>query len=305
MTMSQWAARWLEGYEVNRASTVRQARTHLRHIEAEFGNRRLNTIQPSDVRNWIVKLRNAGLADSYVYALHRRLSQLFADAIHDGITARNPCSRRTSPKSAIQRAYVLDSSHVWALHDAMPQRLRAAVMLGAFVGLRSSEVCGLRTRDVDFMRGVVSPRVQFGGGPLKSAASVGDVPIPSTLSAVLAAHAGRWSDRDGEFMVNEWGKPLSPRTLERAFRAAVASVRADDPTLPEAVRFHDLRHHFASLLIASGANVKVVQARLRHASAKTTLDVYSHLFPDTDESTRRAVEQALCARAVARDEQSG
>ena len=55
---------------------------------------------------------------------------------------------------------------------------------------------------------------------------------------------------------------------------------------PEGFRFHDLRHYLASLLIASGADVKVVQARLRHASAKTTLDTYGHLWPDADESAR-------------------
>ena len=67
--------------------------------------------------------------------------------------------------------------------------------------------------------------------------------------------------------------------------------------LPDGFRFHDLRHYFASLLIASGANVKVVQARLRHASATTTLDTYGHLWPDSDEATRSAVEAVLVARA--------
>ena len=68
-------------------------------------------------------------------------------------------------------------------------------------------------------------------------------------------------------------------------------------TLPEGFRFHDLRHFYASLLIADGANIKVVQAPLRHSSAKTTLDTYAHLFPDTDESTRTAVDAVLVARA--------
>jgi len=57
-----------------------------------------------------------------------------------------------------------------------------------------------------------------------------------------------------------------------------------------------LRHYFASQLIASGADVKTVQARLRHASAKTTLDTYGHLWPDRDESTRAAVKAVLAAR---------
>ncbi len=81
-------------------------------------------------------------------------------------------------------------------------------------------------------------------------------------------------------MANEWGDQLGPWALQRAIRTARAKV----PGLPPGFRFHDLRHYLASMLIASGADVKVVQARLRHASAKTTLDTYAHLWPDSDES---------------------
>ena len=81
--------------------------------------------------------------------------------------------------------------------------------------------------------------------------------------------------------------------LERAFRAAKGKVK----DLPAEFRYHDLRHYYASLLISSGADVKVVQARLRHRSAKTTLDVYGHLFPDSDDRTRTAVDAALARRA--------
>ena len=65
--------------------------------------------------------------------------------------------------------------------------------------------------------------------------------------------------------------------------------------LPAGFRYHDLRHYFASLLIASGADPKTVQARLRHASAKTTLDTYGHIWPDRDESTRAAVDAVITA----------
>ena len=67
--------------------------------------------------------------------------------------------------------------------------------------------------------------------------------------------------------------------------------------LPKEFRFHDLRHYFASLLIASGADVKVVQKRMPHASAMTTLNTYGHMWPDADESTRTAVGVVLAARA--------
>ena len=69
------------------------------------------------------------------------------------------------------------------------------------------------------------------------------------------------------------------------------------PGLPADFRHHALRHYFASLLIALGGDVKVVQARLRHASATTTLNTYAHLWPDADESARAAVGAVLAARA--------
>ncbi|MCU1568070.1 MAG: phage integrase family domain protein [Pseudarthrobacter sp.] len=75
--------------------------------------------------------------------------------------------------------------------------------------------------------------------------------------------------------------------------------------LPEGFRFHDLRHYFASLLIAQGLDVKVVQKSLRHSSAKTTLDTYGHMWPDKEESARAAVSQVLLERSSLRTEQHG
>ena len=83
------------------------------------------------------------------------------------------------------------------------------------------------------------------------------------------------------------------------FATSDATARAKVPGLPQDFRFHDLRHYLASMLIASGADVKVVQARLRHASARTTLDTYAHLWPDSEESTRSAIDAVMQARVEA------
>lgn len=225
--------------------------------------------------------------------LLRRGVGWFSDAVHDGLVAKSPCSRRTSPGAGKQRAYVATTEQVWALHDAMPEHLRPAVLLGAFAGLRLTEACGLRASDVDCMRGIVSPLVQYPAEPLQSETSRTPVPIPNTLALELSAHVARWEAPT--VLVNEMGCQLGPWVLERAMRAARAKV----PGLPADFRHHDLRHYFASLLIASGGDVKVVQARLRHASAKTTLDTYGHLWPDSDDSTRAAIEAVMAARANA------
>ena len=326
-TVGQWLDTWLVGYGTRRASTVRQARVHAALIRATFGKRRLGDVRPSEVKAWTAKLKADGYADSTVYAVHARLAQVYRDAVHDGIVPRSPCSRRTSPGMGKQRPYVATTAQVWALHDAMPDHLRPAVLLGAFVGLRVAETCGLRTDDVDFARGIVAPEVQYPAEPLKTETSRTPVPIPRELANMLAADAqpGTWLLRD------PLGQQVGPWQVQRAVRdaCAVLAKRADELTaeaerltrsprasvrerqeakdkaeearaqvLPARFRYHDLRHYYASALIAAGADVKVVQARLRHASATTTLNTYAHLWPDTEEATRTAIGAAIAERVA-------
>jgi integrase len=289
-TVGEWCATWLSGYATRRASTVRQARTHVVQIEKAFGTLPLGQVRPSAVRSWCAKLKADGYGDSYVYALHARLSQIMSDAVHDGILPRNPCSRRTSPGAGKQRPYCATTDQVWALYDAFPAHLRPAVLLGAFVGLRTAEACGLGVEHVDFMRAIVNPTCQWPADPLKTETSKTAVPIPSELALELSAAVAEWG---GDWIVTDGiSGQASPWSIDRAMRAARKKV----PGLPGEFRFHDLRHYLASLLISSGADVKVVQARMRHASAKTTLDTYGHLWPDADESTRAAVGAVLAAR---------
>ncbi|PWC04254.1 tyrosine-type recombinase/integrase [Agromyces badenianii] len=293
-TLSEWADEWLKGYQTRRSGTVRQARVHLKHITAKFGDRALGSIRPSEVKAWTAELKSSGLADSTVYAVHSRLGQLYSDAVHDGLVPRSPVSRRTSPGAGKQRPYVATTEQVWALHDALPEHFRPVVLLGAFVGLRVAEIAALRVIDVDFMRGIVTPAIQYPSAELKTDISKTPIPIPQELALELSLAPARWGS--DTLVVGAYGRPVSPYTIETAFR----DIRGSVADLPEGFRIHDLRHYFASLLIASGLDVKVVQTRLRHASAKTTLDVYGHMWPDKDESARAAVAAVLNDRLATR-----
>ena len=98
-------------------------------------------------------------------------------------------------------------------------------------------------------------------------------------------------------------RPMASQPLAIRQRSSIAQSRLRPKKvqgLPAGFRYHDLRHYFASLLIASGADVKTVQARLRHASAKTTLDTYGHIWPDRDESTRAVVDAVITVRTEQR-----
>ena len=121
------------------------------------------------------------------------------------------------------------------------------------------------------------------------------MPIPRLLALELSAAVKRW--QGVTVVADDVGRLCSPWELQRAMQTARAKVDG----LPEGFRYHDLRHYFASLLITSGADVKVVQKRLRHASAMTTLNTYGHMWPDADESTRVAIAGVLAARAKVKD----
>ncbi|MEV6589314.1 site-specific integrase [Streptomyces acidicola] len=156
----------------------------------------------------------------------------------------------------------------------------------AFAGLRGAEACGLRVTDVDLDEMAVTPMVQYSAEPLKmvqypaeplkTESSVAAVPIPTVfvgeLKRLVDGRAEGWVLFDAE------GVQLGPWKVERHMRR----IRKQVPGLSPEFRFHDLRHYYASMLIASGADVKVVQQRLRHSKATTTLNTYGHLWPDSD-----------------------
>lgn len=288
-TVGEWCDEWLTGY-AKREKTVQLATWHVKKIKKKFGDQPLSAVRPSTVKTWMVELKKEGLADSYVYALHSRLSQIFGDAMHDNLLSRNPCSRKTSPNSGQQKVYVATTEQVWALYDAMPEHLRVSVLLDAFVGLRISEAAGLWVEDLDLVDDIVFPQRQWPDRPLKTKASDTPVPIPPELRDMLKSSI---AERPGKHVVcDELGVAASPWVIGWTLR----EVRNEIPGLPEGFSFQDLRHYYASLLIRRGADIKTVQARVRHGSAVTTLRYYAHLWPDADKTTRSAVGSVLKER---------
>ena len=183
----------------------------------------LSALRPSEVKSWCAKLTKDGHEPSYVYALHRRLSQILEDAANDGFLARNPCSRRTSPPMGKQKIYLATTEQIWAIYDAMPMHLQSAILLGAFAGLRIAEVSALKVDDVDFMRGVVHPRKQWPDKPLKSAGSEAEIPIPRELTLMLAATV---KSHGGDYVVmNTDGERVGPWLVDRALRAIRGNVK--------------------------------------------------------------------------------
>ena len=108
------------------------------------------------------------------------------------VSWRSATSNSAAWPAGTAKPYVITTEQVWAVHDAVPDHLRVAVLLGAFAGLRIAEVSGLRVSDVDFTRGVVHPRQQWAGKPLKNDASDAPIPVPQDLALLLAASVQKY-----------------------------------------------------------------------------------------------------------------
>jgi integrase len=212
------------------------------------------------------------------------------------------------PKAETRRVTPLATEQILSLTDAMPADLRALVTLAAGSGMRQGECFGLTVDRVDFLRRLVIvdrqlvtvPGREPFMAPPKTRASVRTIPIPQVVVDALAQHLAEHSrPASGHLFVDPLGKPIRRTGFsERAWRPAVAASSA-----PAGTGFHELRHYYASLLIRHGESVKTVQARLGHASATETLDTYSHLWPDSDDRTREAVESVLGAEIAHRADQ--
>lgn len=180
--------------------------------------------------------------------------------------------------------------HVVRAAGAMPGRYRAAVVLLAGSGLRIGEMLGLQVTDVDFLRRTVRverQRMQDGRvAPTKSAKSARTVPVGAVVIDELAAHLAAYPSAGALFTTGA-GEPLGYRTWKQLWAGMRRSTGLTD------LNTHDLRHFFASALIAGGASVKQVQTVLGHASAMITLRTYAHMWPGDEDRTRAIVDATL------------
>lgn len=297
LTVREYGEQW-RAAQVHRPSTQAHVETMLRrHIYPTLGDRPLSTVRPSEVQAWARGLTTT-LQPATVKVVHGILAAIYKAAVRDRRVPASPCEGTKLPKATRTIVEPLSVEQVAALLGAVEPRCRAMLLLAAGTGMRQGECFGLTRDRVDFLRRsvVVDRQLVLVPGrppflaPPKTEASHRVVPLPNVVVDELAAHLATWpAEPEGLIFTTALGEPVR-RT---AFSSQVWRPAVKAAGLPVRIRFHDLRHHYASLLIWHGESVKVVQARLGHATAAETLDTYSHLWPDSDDRTREAVDAAL------------
>lgn len=299
VTFRAYATHW-QGMQLHRPNTAAAVDSALRvHALPRFGDRQISSIRPGEIQEWVHEL-SSKLSPATVRVTYQHLRSVFRSAEMDRLIARTPCQRISLPRVAPRHIEPLPTSTVLDLEHAMPPHWSALVRLMAGTGLRPGEAAGLTANRVDFLRRTIlvdrqlllTRPPQF--GPPKTAASVRTVPLPNVVVDGLAEHIATYpAGPEGMLFASRTGTMLNRDEVTKAFRRAVRTTGA-----PEWARLHDLRHYYASLLIRHGESVKVVQARLGHASARETLDTYAHLWPDSEDMTRTAVDEVLGAATL-------
>jgi len=282
------------------------------HILPVFGARRIATLTREDVDRWVAQLVALGLSPATVRGIYVALSKVCAYAVTYEHSAQNPCAGTILPKVQKYEARFLTPGEVERLSVALDEHPPYGLIarLAAYTGLRAGELAALRVRDVDLMhrRIRVSRTVaRLGGewvfGTPKSARSTRTVPILSAeLHADLVAYLGQHPSRpDPEAALWPGRRPGHgyPLDYDRKFDHECYMRSYFRPAADAAglagVRFHDLRHTFASLMAAAGVALIDVSGWMGHASVSTTDSVYRHLY-ETDHTPERERVAAYLAR---------
>lgn len=285
---------WLKRQRAHlKPSTQHLYEVHWRlYVEPRWANTRIAAIRHSDIQAWVAESIQHSANTAKI--AHLILSRILADAVTDRMLAANPAANVKLPRQSSRRNIYLTANQLQRLALESGENYSLVLLLG-MVGLRWGEATALRVHDVNFLRrrieltrNAVHVRGEMIVGTLKSGKSR-TVALPTEVVDAIATTAkgkGRddllWPAPKGGYRRS----PLRGEWLDRAVRRCQAA----DSTFPR-VTAHALRHTAASLAISAGANPKVVQRMLGHASAAMTLDVYADLFDSDMDSVAESISQ--------------
>lgn len=278
-----WAQVWLtHKLNLRRSSFARDEGCVRNHILPAFGDVPIGRIGRGDVQAWVKELGDNGLAAASVRRCHRILSSILTEAVHERLIPESPCRRISLPRIPHREHLYLTAEEVEQLAVAIDPLYGALIYSAVYLGCRWGELVGLKREHLDLDRRqvrIVGTLEEVGSTPVyveetKTKTSRRMLSVPGFLGELLGHHLDRVPAGDFVFL-----GPTGSVLRRSNFRRRHWKPALDQAGLDTGLRFHDLRHTAAALLIAQGAHPKEIQARLGHASITTTLNTYGHLWP--------------------------
>ena len=308
MTLGEWLDRWLAEYKDGtiRSGTLEGYRNYIEnYIKPQLGGKQVSLITAQDVQRMYRRLKSGGrvredaegskrLSDSTVRHIHTMLHGAMKAAVQAHIIPKNPTENATVPKSNYKPMQVLNEQELDTFLQAVQNDdiWRDFFYTELMTGLRRGEICALMWRDFDAKAGTlgISRTLHSKGqgiyalGDTKTSQGNRTIILPESVAALLRARK--------KASISQWifpqptspELPMNPGTAYRRLKTLL-----EEAGLPS-IRFHDLRHTFATLALQNGMDVKTLSAMLGHVSAATTLDIYTHSTSDMQHAAARKID---------------
>lgn len=312
VTVAEFLDRWLaiDGPNLAPSSRLTYAIIMRRHIVPHIGNVRLQSLRADHIQRLVVAQRESGAGLPSIELAHIILRRALNRACRWGLLAINPALHVDIPHPARREMQTFTADQVRVFVQACAgSRLAALFYLAVTTGLRQGELLGLQWGDVDWTTRALRIQRQLQhiageGYQLREPKTVRGrrhISLGETAIARLRAHRAEQL-QERVFLGAEWANPWDlVFTAQRGGPLNSGSVRAEFHAICAAadlprIRFHDLRHTAASLMLAQGVHPKVVQEMLGHSSISMTLDTYSHVSPGLARQAADVIENLLALR---------
>jgi len=309
LTVAEHLRMWLDGYVKTTCSprTLDGYQSIVdRHLIPALGHIQLKHLNPQAIQTYYGKACES-VSSRSVHHYHRVLSESLKFAVRQGYLARNPAEMVDAPSPKGKAMRTLTPGEVEVLLDIAKDSYYYPVIYTAVsTGLRQAELLGLRWRDIDLdMLSISVSQVLYKRRGIcifkepKTSHSRRRVAMTPKLALFLREYLsmrqdiynnlGKHLSADDLVFTSVDRRPIDPAVLSHAFARIVSKAGLEN------VRFHDLRHTFASLMLMRGAKPKVISEALGHASVAFTMDVYSHIIDGMQEDAMALLDGVLPA----------
>lgn len=317
ITVAEYLKDWLASVRLNRRPRTAEQYIQIcdAYVQPILGRIKLKDLQPEQIQRMYNQLVEDRHGAFLVIKLHTILSSALSQAVQTGAILRNPASLAHPPRPPVKEMAILDTSQISQLFVTIKDhRLAPLIHLAINTGMRQMELLGLKWSDLDWIKKTLKierqlerdTRNEVHFASPKTRAGRRTIFLDQTTLDILKKHLERQNTERihaGDQWINHGlifctsvGTPLNPRNVLRDFKRFLKEAG-----LPE-LRFHDLRHTSASLLLNNGYSPLVVSKRLGHTRTSITMDIYGHLHPIQEMEAAEKISELITPVAVAPDD---
>ena len=311
MTLGEWMDKWLDEYMLFtlRESSINGYRNLIEHqIKPHIGDKRLASLTTADMQKFYNKIKRQGrvnehhfhgkeLSNTMVRKVHMVLHQALNVAVRERLIVRNPTIGTTIPKKTYTEKQVLCDSQLERFMEAIKvdKYWYDFFYLEIMTGMRRGEICGIKWSDIDFGAGTLSIRrtvtSKKGGGvgigDTKTTTSERTIILPPSVLTLLQE---KKVDAICEWVFPHYTNPSDPLHPDSAYGKLKTLLKNAELPL---IRFHDLRHTFATQAMQGGVDAKTLAGILGHTDASFTLDTYTHVTGDMQRNASTVVNNMM------------